>query len=88
MPSAGFIPGRLASVEGLIEAFEEAVEDYLETCAAVGKPPEKPFSGKVFIRVDPAIHAKVAMAAKLSGKSINQFGLEALKRATDHLPPA
>jgi predicted HicB family RNase H-like nuclease len=29
------------SVAGLREAFCEAVEDYLETCAAIGKQPQK-----------------------------------------------
>jgi predicted HicB family RNase H-like nuclease len=30
------------TVENLLEAFREAVDDYLETCAKVGKEPEKP----------------------------------------------
>ena len=30
------------SVAGLRKAFKEAVEDYLETCAAVGKAPQSP----------------------------------------------
>lgn len=28
--------------EGLRAAFHDAVEDYLETCAAIGKEPQKP----------------------------------------------
>lgn len=75
-------------VEGLIAAFEEAVDDYLATCAAAGKPPEKPCSGNVFIRVDPATHARIATAARIAGKSINQFGSEALEQAADRLLPA
>ena len=35
------------SEAGLRKVFEEAVEDYLETCAAVGKAPQKPHSGKL-----------------------------------------
>lgn len=31
-----------ASVDGLLEAFQAAVEDYLETCARVGKPRQRP----------------------------------------------
>ncbi len=76
------------SVSGLIEAFEEAVEDYLATCEAVGKKPEKPCSGNVFIRVNPETHAKIATAAKMAGKSLNQFGSEALERAAEKLLPA
>lgn len=30
-------------VEGLRAAFQEAVEDYLETCATLGKAPQRPF---------------------------------------------
>lgn len=33
------------SVAGLRKAFKEAVEDYLETCAAVGKAPQSPIRG-------------------------------------------
>ena len=33
------------SVAELRAAFEEAVEDYLETCQKVGRPPQKPYSG-------------------------------------------
>ena len=32
------------TVPELQEAFEEAVEDYLETCEKLGKPPQKPYS--------------------------------------------
>ena len=32
------------SVDGLRQAFHEAVEDYLETCAKIGKEPQKAFS--------------------------------------------
>ncbi len=30
------------TVDGLRQAFHEAVEDYLETCAKIGKEPQKP----------------------------------------------
>lgn len=69
------------SVHDLVAAFEEAVEDYIETCAKIGKKPEKPYSGNLMLRVDPAVHAKVALAAELSGKSVNQWSEEALKAA-------
>ena len=69
------------TVEDLVAAFHEAVEDYLETCAKIGKAPEKSYSGKLMLRVDPALHARLARAAELAGKSLNQLGEEALKRA-------
>lgn len=69
------------TVEALRAAFREAVDDYLETCAKVGKQPEKPFSGRVMFRVAPEIHAKAALAAELSGKSLNQWAEQALADA-------
>ena len=65
----------------LLAAFHEAVDDNLETCAKLGKPPEKAYSGKVMFRVPPELHARVALAAKLSGKSLNQWGEAVLERA-------
>ena len=44
------------TVDGLREAFHEAVEDYIETCAKVGKEPEKAFSGQVMFRISPEVH--------------------------------
>lgn len=69
------------TVAELVSAFEESVDDYIETCAKIGKAPEKPYSGKVMLRLDPALHARVAQAAQRAGKSINQFGADVLSRA-------
>lgn len=64
------------SVSELRAAFEEAVDDYLETCARLNRSPQKPYSGKLMLRVPPDIHAAVAIAAEVSGKSINQWAAE------------
>ncbi len=58
----------------LLAAFHEAVDDYLEACSKLGKQPEKAYSGKVMFRVPPDLHARVALAAKLSGKSSQSVG--------------
>ena len=70
------------SVAELREAFHEAVEDYLETCARIGKEPQKTYSGQVMFRVSPEVHRKAAVAAELAGKSLNQWAEEVLSRAT------
>ena len=73
------------SVDELRSAFHVAVDDYVATCAKIGKSPKKAFSGKLMLRVDPAVHAKATMAAELSGKSLNQWSEEVLdKAARDH----
>ena len=72
------------SVSGLKQAFRESVEDYLQTCSVANKTPQKPYSGKLMLRIPPEIHAAVATAAQLSGKSINQWASEALGREALH----
>ena len=71
------------TVADLKAAFHEAVEDYVETCKKVGKEPQKPYSGNLMLRVDPQVHSKVAMAAELAGKSLNEWGEEVLSKAAD-----
>ena len=72
------------SVGELREAFREAVDDYVVTCAKIGKEPQKAYSGKLMLRIDPAIHANIALAAEISGKSLNQWSEEALEAAAKH----
>jgi len=72
------------SVIELKRAFVEAVDDYIEVCKLTNKTPQKPYSGKLMLRVPPKIHAAVATAAQLSGKSINQWATEALDREAQH----
>lgn len=75
------------TVADLKAAFHEAVDDYIETCAKIGKKPKKPYSGNLMLRVDPAVHSKAALAAELSGKSLNQWGEDALREAADKYIP-
>ncbi|MCP1624755.1 type II toxin-antitoxin system HicB family antitoxin [Pseudomonas nitroreducens] len=69
------------SVSELRGAFEEAVDDYLATCARLGREPQRPFSGKLSLRLDPQLHAQVAIKAELSNQSINQWVVERLGEA-------
>ena len=64
------------SVAELRTAFEEAVDDYLETCEKLSRPPQKPYSGNLMLRIPPEVHAAIAMAAEVSGKSINQWATD------------
>lgn len=60
------------SVVDLRAASKEAVDDYLETCEKSGSAPQKLYSGKLILRVPPEVHAAMAAAAEVSGKSINR----------------
>jgi len=66
------------SVTEMRSAFEEAVDDYLSLCAETGKRPDKPYSGRIMLRVPPELHAQVAMQAEASGLSLNQWAMERL----------
>jgi predicted HicB family RNase H-like nuclease len=79
-----FVSFHADTVAELKTAFQDSVDDYLETCRKTGKTPNKPYSGKLMFRVKPEIHAGVARAASIEGKSLNQWAeevlVEALKR--------
>jgi predicted HicB family RNase H-like nuclease len=69
------------TAEGIAQAFRAAVDDYLDTCARLGRTSDRAYSGKVMFRVRPELHARIAAAAELSGKSLNQWGEAALEHA-------
>lgn len=62
-------------------AFEDAVDDYLETCQMVGKEPEKPLSGTFNIRIGADLHKKAYLHAKNEGMSLNDFVKHSMEHA-------
>ena len=70
-------------VDEIRKAFKEAMDFYLEKCAERGESPNKPYSGKLFLRIPPEVHAAIAVAAETSGKSVNQWAVETFQRAAD-----
>ena len=67
------------SVRQLEQAFQESVDDYLDFCAQRGEEPEKPYSGKLIVRLDPQLHKVITYQARRSNKSINAWIAEALE---------
>ena len=70
------------SLAEIRQALEESVDDYLEHCAATGKEPNKPYSGKFVLRIDPSLHARLAVRAQAHGKSLNQYATDVLANAS------
>ncbi len=68
------------TAKGLKTAFEEAVDDYLETCEAHGKVPETPFKGVFNVRTSPDLHRRAALYAETHGQKLNTVVNEALDR--------
>lgn len=69
------------TVDELEVGFHESVDSYMAISKETGRPAQKPFSGKLMLRVPPEVHAAVATAAQVRGKSINQWASEALEKA-------
>ena len=75
-----------ASVVDLRAAFAEAVDDYLEACEKIKRSPQKPYSGYIMLRISPEIHSALAIAAEVSGKSINQWTADKLAEVLETNP--
>ena len=67
------------SVTELRTAFKESVDDYLDTCAKLGKEPNHSYSGQFRLRLNPELHARAAIAAETKGKSLNAWVYEAIE---------
>lgn len=70
-----------STVQELRAAFHEAVDDYIESCAKIGKDPQRPYSGAMTLRVDHEVYKRAVHAAELAGKSLDQWGEEVLDQA-------
>ncbi len=69
------------TVDELEAGFHEAVDDYLAHCAKLGLPANKPFSGRMLLRVPPEVHAQASVAAQVAGLSLNQWVANVLEQA-------
>jgi predicted HicB family RNase H-like nuclease len=65
----------------LRQAFEEAIDDYLQMCQENGKAPEKPLKGSFNVRIGPNLHQRVALNALSKGITINKYINEVLEKA-------
>ena len=70
------------SVEEPEQSCQHAIDEYLEDCQAIGKHPEKPFSGRFNLRISPALHRQAVAHAKKEGISLNTLVEQALQRRT------
>lgn len=80
----GVFSGRVAGLRDVVtfegetyakveQAFRDSVDDYLAFCAERGEAPDRPYSGKIPLRVDPQVHRVAAIRAEAEGISLNQW---------------
>ncbi|WP_174714063.1 type II toxin-antitoxin system HicB family antitoxin [Candidatus Viridilinea mediisalina] len=70
------------SVEELIQAFRDSIDDYLDFCTERGEEPNKPFTGRLMLRLSPELHRKAYVRAQREGKSLNQWISDKLAEAS------
>ena len=70
------------SVAEIKQALIDSVEDYLAFCKKRGESPERPFSGKFNLRLDPELHRQAFVAAKNAHMSLNAWVERAIAKST------
>jgi len=65
----------------------DAVDTYLALCAKTGTSPDKPYSGKLNIRVSPDLHRAVVTAAATMRVSMNDWVTAVLRESTGTKEP-
>jgi predicted HicB family RNase H-like nuclease len=67
------------TVDKLKKAFREAVDDYLATCKAMGREPNKTFKGSFNVRIGRDLHVQAYKTAVRRGLTLNQLVSEAIE---------
>lgn len=67
------------NTEELHKEFASSIETWFAICRERGIEPEKPYSGRMTIRMAPELHKLLAVAAAKSGKSLNSWVVDSLK---------
>ena len=66
-------------VDSLRKDFQDAVDEYIETCAEIGKEPEKTYKGTFNVRIAPELHKQLAYYSASNGKTLNATVEEAIQ---------
>ena len=66
------------TVDEIERAFHESVDSYIDWCKEDGIEPEKPYSGKFIVRINPDLHRQIVIESKKRKVSLNKFVEEAL----------
>ena len=78
-----FIPSLISyeadNVKDLIQAFHDAVDDYLDLCESQGKTPDSPFKGSFNVRVGSDLHRKAMLYSIEQDLTLNSLVNQALE---------
>ena len=68
------------SVDELLKAFHEEVDDYIKLCKEIGKEPTRSYKGSFNVRISPETHRKIVEKATRMGLSLNQLVQKAIEK--------
>ena len=71
------------TVDEVNSAFRESIDDYIEFCVRRGETPDKPYSGRFLLRVDPALHRRLVELGMNEGESLNSWIASRLGELTE-----
>ena len=66
------------SPASLRKEFEAAVDDYIETCAALNREPKKPLKGLFNVRIPAALHKAAVLRSIRDNISLNDVAVRAI----------
>jgi predicted HicB family RNase H-like nuclease len=80
----GIFSGRMAGLRDVVtfegatfaeaeQAFRDSVDDYLAFCAERGEAPDRSYTGRIPLRLEPDLHRSAAIRAQAEGMSLNQW---------------
>jgi predicted HicB family RNase H-like nuclease len=72
------------SVDELLKAFHEEVDDYIKLCKEIGKEPTRSYKGSFNVRISPETHRKIVEKATRMGLSLNQLVQKAIEKELVH----
>ena len=69
------------TVDQLNKEFRFSIDDYVAMCAERGQEPDRPYSGKLALRISPETHRAATTAAQAEEKSLNAWLADTIERA-------
>lgn len=92
----GFYSGELLGINDVVTfvgktpeevagAFRDSVDDYVAFCARHKQTPDKPFSGKLMLRLPTDLHRQVSMLAEARSVSLNTLLTDMLRGGVEQM---
>src|SRR5690242_10695137 len=67
--------------EEIEASFRESIDLYVEMCREDGLTPDKSYSGRFNVRIEPELHREIAQRAAMEHRSLNDWVSDALCKA-------